>query len=85
EIYEGFSYNIQVGYALGYYNVEEGHFELRTMYNFRKRLTAHMQETGMFMKTAALFRLVKCIWGEMRFFAPPSAFFTYSLNLRTVF
>lgn len=46
EIYEGFSYNIQVRYALGYYNVEEGHFELRTMYNFRKRLTVHMQETG---------------------------------------
>ncbi|VAW32624.1 hypothetical protein MNBD_CHLOROFLEXI01-2523, partial [hydrothermal vent metagenome] len=43
------------------------------------------QKTGMFMKTAALFRLVRCIWGEMRFFAPPSAFFTYSLNLRTVF
>ena len=46
ETHEGFSYNIQVRYALGYANVEEGHFELRTLYNFRKRLTKHMQETG---------------------------------------
>ena len=46
EMYENFSYNLQVRYALGYYNVEVGHFELRTVYNFRNRLTAHMQETG---------------------------------------
>ena len=46
EMYESFCYNIQVRYALGYHNLEEGHFELRTTYNFRERLTAHMQETG---------------------------------------
>lgn len=46
EMHEGFSYNIQVRYALGYHNVEEGHFELRTTYNFRERLTTHMQKTG---------------------------------------
>lgn len=46
EMYEGFCYNLQVRYALGYQNVEEGHFELRTTYNFRNRLTSHMQETG---------------------------------------
>ena len=33
-------------YALGYRDLSEGHFELRTLYNFRQRLTNHMQETG---------------------------------------
>ncbi len=46
EMYESFCYNVQVRYALGYHNLEEGHFELRTTYNFRERLTAHMKETG---------------------------------------
>ncbi len=46
EMHEGFSYNLQIRYALGYYNVEDGHFELRTTYNFRERLTTHMQKTG---------------------------------------
>ncbi len=46
EMYENFSYNVQVRYALGYQNLEDGHFELRTMYNFRNRLAAHRQETG---------------------------------------
>ena len=46
EMHEGFSYNLQLRYALGYCNVEDGHFELRTAYNFRKRLTTHMQKTG---------------------------------------
>ena len=32
--------------ALGYRDLGEGHFELRTVYNFRNRLTKHMQETG---------------------------------------
>ncbi len=46
EMYDNFSYNVKVRYALGYRNLEEGHFELRTTYNFRKRLSQHMQETG---------------------------------------
>ena len=46
EMYEGFCYNLQVRYALGYHNLEEGHFEVRTTYNFRGRLTTHMRETG---------------------------------------
>ena len=40
------AYNIQVRYALGYRDLTEGHFELRTVYNFRRRLAQHMQETG---------------------------------------
>ena len=37
---------MQVRYALGYRDLSVGHFELRTVYNFRKRVTRHMQETG---------------------------------------
>jgi len=40
------AYNIQVRYALGYRDLTEGHFELRTVYNFRRRLAQHMQATG---------------------------------------
>jgi hypothetical protein len=46
EMYDHFCYDIQVRRALGCRDLGEGHFELRTMYNFRKRLTQHMQETG---------------------------------------
>lgn len=40
------AFNIQVRYALGYRDLTVGHFELRTVYNFRRRLAQHMQETG---------------------------------------
>jgi hypothetical protein len=40
------AFNIQVRYALGYRDLTEGHFELRTVYNFRRRLAEHMQATG---------------------------------------
>ena len=33
-------------YALGYRDLSEGHFDLRTVYNVRQRVTQHMQETG---------------------------------------
>lgn len=46
QLEEQFSYNLQVRYALGYHDVAEGHLELRTVYNFRRRLAQHMQETG---------------------------------------
>ena len=46
QLEEQFSYNLQVRYALGYRDVAEGQFELRTVYNFRRRLTEHMRETG---------------------------------------
>ena len=46
EMYEAFCYDLQVRYALGYRSLGEGHFELRTMYNFRQRLAKHMQESG---------------------------------------
>lgn len=46
EMYENFCFNLQVRYALGYRQLNEGHFELRTMYNFRQRLSEHRQATG---------------------------------------
>jgi hypothetical protein len=46
EMYDHFCYDVQVRFALGYRDLSEGHFELRTVYNFRQRLTQHMQETG---------------------------------------
>ena len=46
ELYDNFCYDIQVRYALGYRQLGEGDFELRTLYYFRERLSRHMQETG---------------------------------------
>lgn len=46
EMYDHFCYDVQVRLALGYRDLSEGHFELRTVYNFRQRITRHMQETG---------------------------------------
>jgi hypothetical protein len=46
ELEETLHFNLQVRYAVGYSSLDEGHFELRTMYNFRRRLVQHMQETG---------------------------------------
>ena len=46
ELYDAFIYNMQVRYALGYHQLGEGDFELRSLYNFRQRLSRHMQETG---------------------------------------
>ncbi len=46
ELYDAFSYNLQVRYSLGYRNLEAGHFELRTLYNFRQALAVHMQAPG---------------------------------------
>ena len=46
EMYENYCFNIQVRYALGLRNLDEGHFDMRTTYNFRQRLSRHMQESG---------------------------------------
>jgi hypothetical protein len=46
ELYDAFLYNVQVRYALGYDELGEGEFDLRTMYYFRQRLNRHMQEKG---------------------------------------
>jgi hypothetical protein len=46
ELYDAFIYNMQVRYALGYQQLGEGDFELRTLYNFRQRLSRYMQAQG---------------------------------------
>jgi hypothetical protein len=46
ELYDHFTFDLQVRYALGYHDLREGHFELRTLYNFRRRLSRYNQEHG---------------------------------------
>lgn len=46
EMHDEFSYDLQVRYALGYENLGEGEFDVRTLYNFRHRLNDHMCRTG---------------------------------------
>lgn len=46
ELYDHFRFDVQVRYALGLRVLGEGEFELRTLYNFRQRLSEHRAETG---------------------------------------
>jgi len=46
QAYDHYCFDVQVRYALGYRDLSEGHFDLRTVYNFRQRVSRHMQETG---------------------------------------
>jgi hypothetical protein len=46
EMYDQFQYNMQVRYALGLHEFESGQFELRTVYNFRRRLTQYQLTNG---------------------------------------
>jgi hypothetical protein len=46
EMHDAFLFDLQTRYALGYENIGEGDFDLRTVYNFRRRLCKHMQEHG---------------------------------------
>ena len=46
ELYEHFLFDLQVRYALGYEQLSEGYFGLRTLYEFRRQLSQYMQEQG---------------------------------------
>ena len=46
ELLDEYGYNSQVRYALGYRQLGDGDFDIRTLYNFRERLSRYMQETG---------------------------------------
>jgi hypothetical protein len=46
EMHERFLFDIQVRYALGVDDLNEGDFALRTVYNFRSRLWAYNQKNG---------------------------------------
>ena len=45
-MFDNFCYDVQVRYALGYRQLGDGDFEMRTLYYFRERLSRYMQETG---------------------------------------
>ncbi|OQA41369.1 MAG: hypothetical protein BWY52_02588 [Chloroflexi bacterium ADurb.Bin325] len=46
ELYDHFLYDLQVRYAVGYDSLTEGDFELRTLYNFRRRLSEYNLKHG---------------------------------------
>jgi hypothetical protein len=46
ELHDGILFNLQVRYALGLRDMSTVPFELRTLYNFRRRLSRHMQKLG---------------------------------------
>ena len=46
EMYDALCFDLQVRYSLGLWEVGVDDFDLRTVYNFRKRLTEHAQKTG---------------------------------------
>jgi hypothetical protein len=46
ELHDAFLFDVQVRYALGYHQLGEGEFDVRTIYNFRKRVVKHLKETG---------------------------------------
>ena len=53
ELYDHFLYDLQVRYALGYEQLGEGYFAIRTLYEFRRRLAEYMQESGKNLVEAA--------------------------------
>lgn len=53
EMYDHFNFDLQVRYALGYRDLKEGRFELRTLYNFRRRLSQYNQAQGKNLVTQA--------------------------------
>ena len=46
EMYEAFLFNVQVRYALGYEQLGDGYFAMRTVYELRRRLSRWMRERG---------------------------------------
>jgi hypothetical protein len=46
EMYDHYNFDLQVRYALGYRDLKAGRFELRTLYNFRRRLSQYNQAQG---------------------------------------
>lgn len=46
ELYEHYCFDLQVRYAVGYDRLGDGDFEIRTLYNFRQRLSRYQAEHG---------------------------------------
>ncbi|MCU0486706.1 MAG: transposase [Anaerolineales bacterium] len=53
ELYDHFVFDVQVRFALGYRDLKEGEFDLRTLYNFRRRLSQYNQTHGTNLLSAA--------------------------------
>jgi hypothetical protein len=53
ELYDHFLYDLQVRYAVGYEQLGEGYFAIRTLYDFRRRLGEYMQANGQNLVEAA--------------------------------
>jgi hypothetical protein len=53
ELYDHFLYDLQVRYAIGYDSLGQGEFELRTLYNHRRRLSQYHLEHGTNLLEAA--------------------------------
>ncbi len=53
ELYDHYLYDLQVRYAVGYDSLTEGDFELRTLYNFRRRLSQYNLAHGTNLLAAA--------------------------------
>ena len=53
ELYDHFVFDVQVRFALGYRDLKEGEFDLRTLYNFRRRLSQYNQAHGSNLLSAA--------------------------------
>ncbi len=53
ELYDHFVFDVQVRFALGYRDLKEGEFDLRTLYNFRRRLSQYNQAHGTNLLSAA--------------------------------
>jgi len=46
EMHDAFLFDMQVRFALGLHQFGEGDFDVRTVYNHRRRVAQHMQKTG---------------------------------------
>ncbi len=46
ELYDHYVFDMQVRYALGYRYLKDGEFDVRTLYNFRQRLSRYNQKHG---------------------------------------
>lgn len=46
ELYDHFTFDLQVRFALGLHDLKEGDFEIRTLYYFRRHLADHFLKTG---------------------------------------
>lgn len=53
ELYDHYTYDVQVRYALGLHELGEGDFDLRSLYNFRQRLSHYNQVHGTNLLAAA--------------------------------